>query len=185
MGFQFPRHEQRVRGGLVGHSVEHRQAARRNASRRPLAFRPVPRSSIGRRARERHPLYDYRTGVWVASQKPSEMWLRFQTPEAVLPLQLQRARLTLQITAPSRTVEILRYVGNRRQPLHRRTIRSGTSRRRSRTRNCCRWTPTAACWWGSPSDRRSKRDTARRREPWKIEMAQLEIAGVVLPGPRD
>lgn len=60
-------------------------------------------------------LYDYRTGEWVVSQKPSGLWLRFQVPPAVLPLQLDRARLSLQITAAGCVVD-LRSAGRDAQP---------------------------------------------------------------------
>ncbi|TVS18145.1 MAG: hypothetical protein EA424_11440 [Planctomycetaceae bacterium] len=52
------------------------------------------------------PLYDHRRGQWIASKSASEVWLHFQVPAAVLPLDVDRVRLTLQMTAPGRTIEI-------------------------------------------------------------------------------
>ena len=52
-------------------------------------------------------LYDYRTGEWIASKLDSNTWLRFQVPREMQTVTLERARLTLDITAPSRTLQIV------------------------------------------------------------------------------
>ncbi|MBL7043814.1 MAG: hypothetical protein ISR77_34605 [Pirellulaceae bacterium] len=52
-------------------------------------------------------LYDYRTGEWIVSKLDSRTWLRFQVPREMHTVALERARLTLDITAPSRTLRIV------------------------------------------------------------------------------
>ena len=56
-------------------------------------------------------LYDYRTGEWVISKHDTKTWLRFQVPREMLTVKLERARLTLDITAPSRTLQIVGSAG--------------------------------------------------------------------------
>jgi hypothetical protein len=53
-------------------------------------------------------LFDPHTGQWVRSSNSSRTWLRFQIPEEVLPIDLQRVRLTMEITAPNRIVQVVR-----------------------------------------------------------------------------
>lgn len=51
--------------------------------------------------------------------QPADMHLRFQLPEAVLPLQVERARLTAKITAPSRRITISGRADGKLVELHR------------------------------------------------------------------
>lgn len=67
------------------------------------------------------PLYNHRTGEWVDSKLDSRTWLRFQIPRGVLPLKLDRARLTLDITAPSRTLQIVGFAGGQNKTVFART----------------------------------------------------------------
>jgi hypothetical protein len=53
------------------------------------------------------PLLDPRTGQWLDSAIGTRTWLHFQVPAELRPLELQTARLTLQLTAPGRTVDIV------------------------------------------------------------------------------
>jgi hypothetical protein len=57
--------------------------------------------------------YANMTHEWIETKLPATEWLRFQMPSAVLPLEVERARLSLSIRAPSRTVEILAVDGSR------------------------------------------------------------------------
>ncbi len=47
------------------------------------------------------------TRKWVDSKLALTEWLQFSLPPAVLPIQLSRARLSLNVRAPSRSVEVL------------------------------------------------------------------------------
>jgi hypothetical protein len=44
---------------------------------------------------------------WGETKLAATEWLRFQIPESVLPIELERAVVSLTIRAPSRSVEIL------------------------------------------------------------------------------
>jgi hypothetical protein len=48
---------------------------------------------------------------WIEMRVPSTVCLRFQVPPEVLPIRLDRARLTVRIHAPSREVEALGFAG--------------------------------------------------------------------------
>ena len=111
--------------------------------------------------------------------------MRFQAPEAVLPLQLQRARLTLQITAPSRTLEILRYVGTRKQPLYQVANPIGRIERTFQDAELPPLDAAGCVLVGIIVGPAAGAGNGPERTPWKIEMAQLEIAGVVLPEARE
>jgi hypothetical protein len=184
MGFQFPRHEQRVGTALwaIPLNIDRPPAGTHVVVPSPFVPFRVTNRPTGAGA---SPLYDYRTGVWVASQKPSEMWLRFQTPEAVLPLQLQRARLTLQITAPSRTVAILRYVDSQKQQVQQVSNPIGRIERTFQDAELPPLDARGGLLVGITVGTAAEAESQLERKPWKIEMAQLEIEGVVLPGPRE
>jgi hypothetical protein len=51
--------------------------------------------------------YNNSNREWVTMQVPSETWLRFQLPEAVLPFTAESATLRIRIDAPGRPVEVL------------------------------------------------------------------------------
>lgn len=51
--------------------------------------------------------YGNRMHQWLETRDPALDWLRFQLPESVLPIQLERAELTINIRAPSRTLQVL------------------------------------------------------------------------------
>jgi len=180
MGFQFPRHEQRVGTALwaIPLNIDRPPAGTPVVIPSPFVQFRIATRPTGEGA---SPLYDYRNGVWVASQKPSEMWLQFQTPEAVLPLQLQRARLTLQITAPSRKLEILRYVGTRKQLLHQVSNPIGRIERTFQDAELPPLDADGRLLLGIIVGPAIEAGNGPERKPWKIELAQLEIAGVVLP----
>jgi hypothetical protein len=66
------------------------------------------------------PLFDTRTGQWLHSTNASRAWLRFQIPPSLLPVEIQRMRLTLQVTAPDRRLQIVRLVDGQVQELFSR-----------------------------------------------------------------
>ncbi len=184
MGFQFPRHEQRV--GTAVWAVPVRFD-------RPAAGTPVvvPSPFVQFRAASNpaggaaSPLYDHRTGVWVASQKASEMWLRFQVPEVLLPLQVQRSTLTLQITAPSRTLKILRNVDGRNEVLQQLSNPIGEIVKSFQEADLPPLDAQGGLLLGLVVGPAAEAGSRAEGPPWKIEMAQLEIAGVVLNSPRE
>ena len=52
-------------------------------------------------------VYSSFTGEWAELTSAATDWLRFQVPETVVPIELSRAEIRLNIRAPSRLVEIL------------------------------------------------------------------------------
>ncbi len=51
-------------------------------------------------------LWDHNQHIWHEKSVPSSTWLRFQVPAVLLPLQVQRARLMIQVTGPVGMLEI-------------------------------------------------------------------------------
>jgi len=52
-------------------------------------------------------LFDYRTGEWINAKLDSRTWLRFSVPQEILPISLDRARMTIDLNAPGRKLEIV------------------------------------------------------------------------------
>jgi hypothetical protein len=50
--------------------------------------------------------YSNRTGEWSQQTSQSSNWLRFQIPESLLPIELERVRLTVEVTGPAGRIEI-------------------------------------------------------------------------------
>ncbi len=67
-----------------------------------LPFRPVS----GPTAKGVASSYQPATGEWVKMTLSSDTWLRIQLPPSVLPIDVQRLTLRLQMTAPSRTLRV-------------------------------------------------------------------------------
>jgi hypothetical protein len=67
----------------------------------------IPYRAVQLERRPHASAYSNATQEWVTLQLPTETWLRFQLPVAVLPFALERATLTVNIDAPSRPVEVL------------------------------------------------------------------------------
>ena len=57
--------------------------------------------------REPSAVYSNATHDWIELRTAAEAYLRFQVPEKLLPIRLDRARLMLRINAPSRKVQLL------------------------------------------------------------------------------
>lgn len=51
-------------------------------------------------------LWDHKQHTWQEKAVPSSTWLRFQVPVVLLPLQVQRTRLMIQVTGPVGKLEI-------------------------------------------------------------------------------
>ncbi|HUT95356.1 MAG TPA: hypothetical protein VMY37_38230 [Thermoguttaceae bacterium] len=63
--------------------------------------------------REPSAAYGNATHEWIELRTSTEAYLRFQVPEQVLPIKLDRARVVVRINAPSRTVQLLGHAGQR------------------------------------------------------------------------
>ncbi len=51
--------------------------------------------------------YDYRKRRWIPLKSSANVWLRFELPPSVLPLDVDEARLNIDIKAPNRQMQIL------------------------------------------------------------------------------
>lgn len=106
-------------------------------------------------------------------------------PEAALPLRLDRARLTLQITAPSRTVQIVRRVGERTQPLRKVDNPIGQIELTLEGSTLPECDAAGRLLLGILVSAMTDEATQPRASAWKIDAVQLEIAGTVLPDQRE
>jgi hypothetical protein len=184
MGFQFPRHRERFGTALwsLPLKIDRTPGGTRVVIPSPfLQFSAVNRAT----GENTSPLYNRRTGVWISSQKPTETWLRFEVPEAVLPLRMDRARLTLQITAPSRTVQIVRRVGERTQPLRKVDNPIGQIELTLEGATLPELDAAGRLLLGILVSAMTDEATQPPASVWKIDSVQLEIAGTVLPDQRE
>lgn len=181
MGFLFPQHQQQVGTALWSLPLE---IDRPPAGTRIVIPSPFVRFRAVNLARTENasPLHDYRTGRWLHSQKASETWLRFQVPEAALPLRLERARFTLQITAPSRIVQIVRRVGNRTESLREANNPIGQIELALEGAMLPELDEAGRLLLGIVVSRESNEAGNQRASVWKIDSVQLEVAGTALPG---
>ena len=118
---------------------------------------------------------------WIETKSPVTEWLRFQLPSAVLPLEVEEAQLTLNVRAPSRTLEVLvmsdgtpTAVNRLRHPLGVYSVTIGS---------------TAGLRLDADGGfqiaiRVSEDEAADRLDPmthgtWKIESLQMEVVGMV------
>ncbi|MGM0491288.1 MAG: hypothetical protein ACQESR_31565, partial [Planctomycetota bacterium] len=125
--------------------------------------------------------YSNMAGKWVECKLATTQWLRFQMPLSVLPLQLEKASLSLGIRAPSRSVEIVVPVGDELEVVRRWSHPIGTY-------GC---TIEGQERLGLDKDgglrlgvRVSEDEAAEPGKPmaqatWKIERVQLEVGGRV------
>jgi hypothetical protein len=103
-------------------------------------------------------------------------------PEVALPLLLERARLTLQITAPDRTIEILRLGGDPAQPLSRMKDPIGVMEVTLSGTTLPELDADGGLVVGVNVGPVEDKDGTVKAQRWKIERVQLEIAGVVQDG---
>jgi hypothetical protein len=65
------------------------------------------------------PLYSWRSGEWVESKSYSTVFLRFRIPDALLPIRLDRVKLSIDLQAEDRAVEFATLVDGELSPLKR------------------------------------------------------------------
>lgn len=124
-------------------------------------------------------LYDYRTGEWVVSQKPSGLWLRFQLPPAVVPFQLDRARLSLQITAAGCVVDIRRADSDAPQPLRRVHNPIGVIELTLAGQTLPPLDADGRFLVGIDVHAADSGSAPPQTPSWKIDWLQMEVAGIV------
>ncbi len=184
MGFQLPRHQERVGAALWALPLK--------IDKPPAGTQVViPSPFVQLRAANRptgdgtSPLYDHRTGGWLPSQKPTETWLRFEVPKAASPLRLEGARLTLRITAPSRTLRIVRQVGGRTQVLREAANPIGQIELTLDSGTLPEVTADGRVLLGILVSESADKAANPHGNAWKMDSVQLEISGTVLPDKRE
>ncbi|NLF71604.1 MAG: hypothetical protein GX575_21440 [Candidatus Anammoximicrobium sp.] len=180
LGFQFSRSQERFGTALWALPL---RIDRPRGGTRVVIPAPFLSFSAGIRATDesRSPLYDRRAGVWIASQKPTETWLRFQVPDSVLPFRIQTARLTVQVTAPSRRVQIVRRVGERTVPLRQVDNPIGQIQVTLQDATLPDLDPAGRLLLGILVDPIADGVGEALTSVWKIDTVQVEVAGTVLP----
>lgn len=63
-------------------------------------------------------LYDFRRRSWTEKNRPGTSWLRFQIPESLLPVEVQSAKLRIQVSGPMGLLRIAGFKDGRVVPLH-------------------------------------------------------------------
>ncbi|RLT21015.1 MAG: hypothetical protein DWI28_00190 [Planctomycetota bacterium] len=105
LGFRFGERSQSFGATLVAVPVrwERPPAGTEVAISAPL----LPyRATIGPDGELPPALWDAKQHTWQEKAAPSSTWLRFQVPAVLLPLRIQRARLTIQVAGPVGKLEI-------------------------------------------------------------------------------
>lgn len=126
------------------------------------------------------PLYDYRTGEWVYSKGDSRTWLRFQVPRGVLPITLNQARLTLDITAPSRTLDIIGINDGQYEKVFTKSNPIGQITVDVTSPSLLKVDETGGFMLGVFVVGRADASKSERKAQWQIKSLQLEVAAEAL-----
>ncbi len=110
LGFQFAQNRQSLGSALVAVPLKLERPP--TGTEVSLAAPLLPyRETVGPDENGSHGLWDYRNREWQQKSLPTATWLRFQIPRVLLPVAVQRGRLTVQVTGPIVQLEI---AGHRR-----------------------------------------------------------------------
>ncbi|MCH8830634.1 MAG: hypothetical protein IID45_13740, partial [Planctomycetes bacterium] len=125
MGLRFPAGVRHIGSALLTIPLRIKSTQPGERVRIPAPFLPytsVKDPSDGSQS----PTYSNRLRKWTERAGPTKTWLRFQLPQQVLPLRLDRAVLTVQINGPAGKLEIVAWadgkmvsLGTRQNPLGR------------------------------------------------------------------
>ncbi len=129
--------------------------------------------------------YDVTRHEWIKSNLARQTMLRFQIPRGVLPIQLDRAVLTVSINAPSRTVDVIARRGTEIVPLE--TFDSPIGILRVETDQAELLTPdtTGGLLFGigvseSHGEQKDPARGAVEAFDWVVQSLQLELMGEAL-----
>lgn len=104
-GFQFAQNRQSLGSALVAVPLKLQRPP--TGTEVSLAAPLLPyRETVGPDDSGSHGLWDYRNREWQQKSLPTATWLRFQVPRVLLPVAVQRGRLTVQVTGPVVRLEI-------------------------------------------------------------------------------
>jgi len=126
------------------------------------------------------PLFDHRTGEWIYSKGDSRTWLRFQVPRGVLPVTLNQARLKLDVTVPSRTLEIVGVNDGQYEKVFTKSNPIGRIAVDITNPSLLEVDETGGLMLGVFVIGRADASEAERKAQWEIKSLQLEVAGQAL-----
>ena len=179
MGFRFPRGVEHVGAALWSIPLK---IAR--PERGTIVVIPPPmiasRIAKGPGADGVSPLFDARSGQWIPSTIASRTWLQFQIPQPVLPIELHRVRLTMQITAPSRRLQVLRLVEGGEEILFSETNPIGRFEWTIDPESLPEMDESGAMIFGISVSNASGNDHGNVSAAWKIDFVSLEARGRIL-----
>jgi len=185
MQFEFPDEARRVGAALLAVPLSIDRSAAGTRVTIPSPF--LPYRSVAGLARRPSGAYSHARREWIELRAPSESYLRFQFPAEVLPMELDRATLTLTINAPSRTLEVSGFAGGRPVRLATRNSPVGTFKFDVTRPDVLQLDDRGGLLLGisvgadrSVVSESSKADASIARSAWKIEAVELEAAGQVL-----
>lgn len=115
-GFDFPGDIRQVSSSLVTLALRFDRTPPNTDVVIPAPFLS-PRSVAGPGVSTASSLFNHRTGQWVEGERDAQIWLRFQLPAEVLPIQLQRATLTINLRAPQWRLEVSQLADSAPVPL--------------------------------------------------------------------
>ncbi len=140
-----------------------------------VAYQAIPapgRSAIGT-------LYDNMKQVWLGQRtKRGDVYLRFQLPPSLLPVEVQAAKMVISITAPNRTLELLGDRGDRYELIERRDSPVGIVRLEIDQADLLPMDEEGGLRFGLQiSDLAGEAKADISTAGWNIEDVQLEVRG--------
>ncbi|MFH1920342.1 MAG: hypothetical protein ABIP48_10720 [Planctomycetota bacterium] len=126
MQFDFPDDARQVGSALLSIPLAIERSAPNTRVVIPSPF--LPYRSVGRGRQNASAAYSNATREWIELRIPTTTYLRFEIPEQVLPIALDRLALSLRINAPSRTFALGGFAGEESIELATRNGPVGTFR---------------------------------------------------------
>ena len=132
-------------------------------------------------------MYDNRQRQWVERSRPSMVWMEFQVPEVVLPLEATSARIICEVNGPMKQLEVAAWEHGKATPLARwrnpvGTLTANVSNSQHLTLSP-RGTLQLRVAAGGPAAGDAfipASASAGRASYWRIESLRLELHGRVL-----
>jgi hypothetical protein len=130
--------------------------------------------------------YSNHRAEWIKSVAPTRVWLRFQMPEQILPVKLDRAELVVKIDAFMWNLDVCALVGQETIPLGTGTRPVGTLRFDIDRPDALQLDGAGGLVLGILVSQESAPEAppadTSRRPSWRIYDVQLEVRGTTQPG---
>jgi hypothetical protein len=116
LGFEFDAGRNSLGAALVAVPVHWERPSPGTRVTIPVPLLPY-RAAVGPDGLEPAAMWDPRNRSWQEKSAPSATWLRFQVPLVLLPIEVERARVVLNVTGPVGKLEIAGQRNNNAVPL--------------------------------------------------------------------